>query len=253
MRGYAQAALLFAAMVAVGAHASALPQPNLQAHERFLIGDYEPSRPSVMVFKDPHCGFCIAAIPKLEQLKGYNVFLFWSPIFGQRSVERINKIFQCSSPVGETVLHHVGAREAPACGGPVDEALLAVNQAMVDAYRIRSVPAYYFQGVRFSAQHLLERQGSNPPINGVSVDWARYAPAKVRSRPDSGAIALLLRGQDAANAANLSDYYRPQYVVVEASDATGQGYRELRMLLGLEASGESLLISSTGEVRPLQP
>jgi len=237
---------------ALAAEDSAWSHPEAAAHGEFLLGEYDPAEPSVAVFKDPLCGYCIAAMPKLEQLSGYNVYLFWAPVFGQRSDLSIDEIFRCASPVDKAVRDSVAARQVPGCTQEIDSEALAVNRSMVDAYRINSVPAYYFQGVRVSLDELLARQLKHPPVSGVAVDWDRYRDARIRKRPESHSIALLLNVADEGRLLALDERFLPQFVFAESDPSTRKSYGELRLLLGQDGEQQgSFLVSRDGQIYEL--
>lgn len=226
-----------------------LPSPEQHAHKGFLVGEYDPSKPTVTVFKDPLCGYCIAAMPRLDRLAEYNVYLFWAPMFGQRSEFSIAEIFRCASPAERRVRHLIAERQQPGCSGQVDKAALAVNDRMVDAYGVKSVPAYYFQGSRVSLDELLFRQLEHPPVAGVAVDWDRYADARIRKRPESHSIALILNARDVDRIMLLDEEYRPQFVFAETDPGTKKSYAEVRLLLDLgDRKESSFLLSRDGRI-----
>lgn len=226
--------------------------PEAEAHSGFLLSEYDPSKPTVAVFKDPLCGYCIAAMPKLDQLSGYNVYLFWAPIFGQRSEFSISEIFRCANPVDKSVRDFVAARQSPDCAREIDNEALAVNQSMVDAYRINSVPAYYLQGARVSLDELLLRQLEHPPVSGVVINWDRYRNARIRKRPESHSIALLLNATDERQLLALDEQFLPQFVFVESDPSTRKSYDEMRLLLGLDSRRQSsFLVSRDGQIYEL--
>jgi hypothetical protein len=237
---------------AVAVEVAVRPVPEAEAHRGFLLGEYDPAEPTVTVFKDPLCGYCIAAMPKLEDLSGYNVYLFWAPIFGQRSTLSIDEIFRCDSPVDKSVRDTIAARKLPGCASEVDSEALAVNQNMVDAYRINSVPAYYFQGARVSLDELLQRQLEHPPVSGVAVNWDRYRTAKIRKRPESHSIALVLNTADEGRLLALDERFLPQFVFAESDPSTRRSYEELRLLLGQDGRQQgSFLVSRDGQIYEL--
>ena len=240
------------AYLSLGAGGSVLPLPEAAVHSGFLLSEYDPAKPSVAVFKDPLCGYCLAAMPQLNQLSAYNVYLFWAPIFGQRSELSINEIFRCANPVDKLVRDRVAARQTPGCAREIDNEALAVNQNMVDAYRINSVPAYYFQGKRVSLRELLLRQLEHPRVSGVAVNWDRYNDARVRTRPESHSIALLLHASDGERLLALDEQYLPQFVFTESDRSMQKSYKELRLLLGLDGRQQnSFLVSRDGQIHEL--
>lgn len=243
------AAIALLSSASAEAQAGARPTPDADTHQEFLLAEFDPAKPTVTVFKDPLCGYCIAAMPRLEELSEYNVYLFWAPIFGQRSDFSINEIFRCENKVDKSIREVVVARKSPGCAGDIDGDELAVNLAMVNAYRINSVPAYYFQGARVSLDELLMRQMEHPPIDGVAVDWDRYRDAKIRRRPESHSIALLLDDDKEELLQVLDEKLLPQFVFTKSDPSTQQSYEELRLLLGLDG-GEagSFIVTRDGRV-----
>jgi len=211
--------------------AEALPIPDPATYARFLVGGtWKPDRPSVLVFKDPRCPYCVAAIPRLGALAEYNVFLFWAPILGPESVARVDEIFRCSAPAAPDVLEAVAAKRAPACEGAHDDATAALNAAMVSAYDIQSVPAYALQGTFVSEAYLVASRRRYPPVQGVVVDWARYRPQEVRGRTEARTLALIVPSRFVSEVERLDREQRPQFVFAPGAQAD-----ELKLLLGLNA------------------
>ena len=84
--------------------------PDQQKYADFLLEPYKPGKPSVVVFKDPYCGYCIRALGNLERLDEYNVYMFWAGILGKRSKDKVNAIMQCNEPVSQPIFDNVMAR-----------------------------------------------------------------------------------------------------------------------------------------------
>jgi hypothetical protein len=158
----------------VAAEKTALPQPDPVGHQQFLLRPYQPAAPSVVVFKDPFCGYCIKAMANSAQLAAYNVYVFWYPIFGTSSEERVQQFFRCQNPTGPLVQKAMLARQAPACDGDLQQQLVQVNQQMVDAYLPDAVPAYYLSGQRTYAAELVALVQQKQPVAQVKIQWQRY-------------------------------------------------------------------------------
>lgn len=176
----------------VAAEQTALPQPDPVMHRQFLLRPYQPAAPSVVVFKDPFCGYCIKAMANATQLAAYNVYLFWYPIFGSSSEERVQKFFRCQNPTGPLVQKAMLARQAPACDGELQQQLVQLNQQMVEAYRPDAVPAYYLSGQRTYASELVALRQQQQPTAQVKVPWQRYQSNLVTSATAGDIMAIFL-------------------------------------------------------------
>jgi 23S rRNA pseudoU1915 N3-methylase RlmH len=176
----------------VAAEKTALPQPDPVGHRQFLLRPYQPAAPSVVVFKDPFCGYCIKAMANSAQLAAYNVYLFWYPIFGTSSEERVQQFFRCQNPTGPLVQKAMLARQAPACDGDLQQQLAQVNQQMVDAYLPDAVPAYYLSGQRTYAAELVALQQQKKPAAQVKVQWQRYRSNLVTPATSGDDVAVFL-------------------------------------------------------------
>lgn len=176
----------------VAAEKAALPQPDPVVHRQFLLRPYQPAAPSVVVFKDPFCGYCIKAMANSAQLSAYNVYLFWYPIFGTSSEERVRQFFRCQNPTGPLVQEAMLARQAPACDGDLQQQLVQVNQQMVDAYLPDAVPAYYFSGQRTYAAELVALVQQKQPVAQVKIQWQRYQNNLVTQASAGDDVAIFL-------------------------------------------------------------
>ena len=101
--------LSFTALSTPAGSSKIIPDP--EKYQDFLLEPYKPGAPTVVAFKDPYCGYCIRALQNLEKLSEYNVYLFWAGILGERSVARVDDIFDCAAPVSQTVFDSVVKRE----------------------------------------------------------------------------------------------------------------------------------------------
>lgn len=158
------------------APAEPLPVPGPEQYANFLMEPWKPDAPSLLVFKDPFCPYCISAFEKRERLSRYNVYVFWFPIFGERSDRRVEEIFRCNSPLSRQVIDAVIARAAPGCTGEEKRHLRELNDAMVLAYQPDAVPSYYMGGRRLSLAELDQMAQVVTRLSGtVVLDWRRYA------------------------------------------------------------------------------
>ena len=194
--------------------------PTEQVYHQFLLKDWRANKPSVLVFKDPFCPYCIRAIPKLQALNDYNVFVFWSPILGQRSINRVNEIFQCERPISANILQAVKYRYSPECAGELNKEMQQLNQHVVDNYKINAVPSYFFQGQRVSLAYLANQKLKHPRINGVAVNWKRYALMKVHQRQQTKSIALIVPEKYSENVQQLIKENKPEFLFLDSGLVT---------------------------------
>jgi hypothetical protein len=200
------------------AQAAPLPVPGHEEHGAFLYGDWKPNRPSAVVFLDPLCPYCKRAIPRLGMIERYNLFVFWAPIFGDRSETIVAPLFQCARPTSKILLDGIARdpRAAPAeCSRHDDAALRTRNDAMVAAYDVNAVPAFYLQGKQTNLTVLQQAPANRLParIQGVALPWQRYAPAQRLAPSDYGSAAILIAAETpAATAQAAVARYNPQYV-----------------------------------------
>ena len=89
--------------------------PDPVTHAAFLYGEYFSNRSNVAVFIDPLCPYCTRAVPKFGGIREHNVFVFWAPIFGERSERALAPIFECEKPSAPEILMSVVARDAFDC------------------------------------------------------------------------------------------------------------------------------------------
>lgn len=189
--------------------------PSETEYYPFLLSGWDASRPTVIVFKDPYCPYCIKAIPKLPELNGYNVFLFWAPILGASSLKRVDDIFHCKNPASDQVLRAVYTRKNPQCELPLNHRLLTLNQAVVDNYQINSVPRFYLQGQSVSFAMLKQLQKKRPPINGVKVNWQRFNLMQFATRQNSHVLSLLVPLSHQNDLELLVNKYKPEFLFLE--------------------------------------
>ena len=194
------------------AHSEPRSIPDAKNYQPFLYGDYQPERLNVLIFKDPFCPYCIKAIDKLDDLNSYNVFIFWAPILGQRSVARVDEIFKCSEFASSKVLGAVKQRQSPNCEGDMNTALLEQNLNMVENYQIYSVPEYFVQGKRTSFLALSRNSGKSPYINGVKIDWQRFALMQQQPRMNAKFLTMLVPEEKTLEIDFLLRQFKPEYV-----------------------------------------
>ncbi|NHN37644.1 hypothetical protein G8764_10095 [Pseudomaricurvus alcaniphilus] len=275
--------VFFTASLNAGA-ATAFVIPDKNQHSAFLYSDWAPGRANLLVFIDPHCPYCKRAIPKFDGITDYNVYVFWAPIFGERSESTIRPLFHCQRPTSDEILHRFAVRgdiegatakrsgQAAQCGDKYDHALRELNDRVVASYPIHGVPAFFVQGVQTSLASVYR-----PPlvpgkfVNGVALDWTRYEAARVAAFTRPTSVALVLPASFTPAQAGLIDQYRPSYIfsagnwrdictsiqVSGCGDQAGleqnqKSYLELMALLGLqEQQDASYLIAADGRVRIL--
>jgi len=143
-------------MFCCGSLCAASPKliPDPETHRSFLLNEYRPGAPSVILFKDPYCGYCINALAKRSRLDNYNVYLFWSPILGRRSVSKVESFFSCDSPVESAILESVVRRSTHDCDGEFHAEIKKLNDEMVAVYSPDSVPQTWFGGQRINISQL---------------------------------------------------------------------------------------------------
>lgn len=197
--------------------AKAFSQPTFQTHERFVYGDWQASRPSVVVFVDPHCSYCLRDLPRLKEIKDYNVFFFWSPILGDRSKQKVTEIFKCGDPISDQIFTLVEQRQDIECSGDIDTAFKALNDEMVEQYDVDAVPAFYLLGRRVSLSYLMQPRSQISVINGVRVDWSRYRALQAADFGLASSFALVLPINEQLIYGEIIEKYRPGLVLPLAS------------------------------------
>ena len=170
-----------------------LPIPSVDEYSNFLLEPWKSNAPVLIIFTDPFCPYCIKALKRRDDLKAYNTYLFWYPIFGERSDKRVADIFQCSSPVSTQVISAVIAGKNPGCDGIQNENLTLLNRKMYEAYSPLGVPAYYMGGVKVSVAELKAWHKSVAAItSSVALDWSRYNINRLDASTGSLSKAILL-------------------------------------------------------------
>lgn len=257
----------------MAADAKIIPDPA--RHQAFLHGEWRANRPNLLIFIDPRCPYCKKAIPKYPEIEAYNVYVFWSPVLGQPSRDLVRPFFRCARPTAPdrlaTLLAAGGAAATADCQGAYDGELRAVNDEIVANYQITYVPAYFRQGQETSLAAVYQPpQEISKFVNGVAVDWQRYATSRVDSTQPARNLALILSGEvDDATLALIQEL-RPEYLFAERdwgkicqtvslADCNDDGrhgqrrYAELAMLLGLENTAAAVrLISNRGTLSQLR-
>lgn len=157
-------------------------QPDIKVHRDFLLGDWNPQRPSVVMFADPFCPYCIKALKNPAAYGDVNLFLFWSPILGPASEQRVDTFFGCIHPVGKEVLQAVADRLPPFCSGGAQHSLRQLNQQMVAEYAPQSVPAHFMNGNSWAPgrvampNRIEDRIDALADSSPLHISWQRYAP-----------------------------------------------------------------------------
>lgn len=218
-RGQLHCLLLVFILLRSSLAAAAVPIPDAERDRAFLFGQWQPGRASVVLFIDPLCPYCKRVIPKLELISDYNLFVYWVPIFGQRSERAIAPFFHCQRPTSPALLGTVNASPAQAkalladCGPQANVALRQRNDAMAAAYPINGVPAFFLQGRRESLSGILTRQRTTAnKVNGVVLEWQRYGESQLL--PVSGARSLAViagAGGDPQAMSGLLREYQPAH------------------------------------------
>ncbi len=185
--------ILIGMLCIVKAFANPLPVPSPDVHSAFLLEPWKPNAPSVIVFKDPFCPYCVKALEKKDELKDFNVFMFWYPIFGDRSDQRVSQIFQCASPTGHLVIASVIAKTSPDCHGDINLHLMELNRKMYEAYSPSGVPSYYLGGAQTSVLALKELKRSMPSVQpSVNLELSRYDKNRLNIQSQNAGNILLL-------------------------------------------------------------
>lgn len=218
--------------------------PDVDTYGEFLIGEWDSQKPVLVTFKDPHCPYCVKALRKIERLDNYNVFLFWSPILGQRSINSVNGFFSCDSPSGEIVIEATKKGVMPACSGIKNTALQQLNSTMVANYNPRSVPQYWMGGRKLNvtqlklAQSLPERIDDVIAQKNIVIPWARYSdmaitPAKYGLRnialvmPNGKILSEVIK-----SSLFIDDHFR-WYVVDDSQSKTAIEFKLLTNLVDI--------------------
>ncbi|WP_017444948.1 thioredoxin fold domain-containing protein [Gayadomonas joobiniege] len=254
---------------------TALPIPSEQTEEAFLLNGWRADRPNLLVFKDPHCPYCVKAAKQLEQLAGYNIFVFWSPILGEKSKQSVAQYFRCERPVSNRILRAMVTRQQPACDSAIKQDLLAINNHFVEQYQINSVPSFYLQGQGVSLSQLLKYQHSKTPVMGIQPDWSKFNALKYLPGWQAKNQMLIVSDADSGALPAWLAQYQPEFVIVNSSQlAKTEGFfncnsahckknkiaeyeqqKALFYLLfdGLLTQNLSVVINSQGKINELRP
>jgi hypothetical protein len=273
-----------AAVAVVGSLAEgAMNIPDPVRDKAFLYNEWQPNRPTVVAFVDPLCPYCKKVIPKFDQVTEYNLFIYWAPVFGQRSEEAIRPFFLCEQPTGRAVLNNlVVTSESPSVGTSVackagmvqtdiSDLRRATNDEMVASYPINGVPAFFLQGVQVALSQI-QTKDAEPAryINGVAIDWRRYRESMVDQNSPSNSLAIIFPEHQTLDLGlQLIEQYRPEYLFshhdwqaickaqpaivcasgVDIQRARSRQYNEIAALLGLDVrSGETFLLTREGRL-----
>jgi hypothetical protein len=165
--------------------------PDKDKHSKFLLAPFKPGAPSVVVFKDPYCGYCIRALKKRDRMSEYNVYMFWAGILGDRSAKKVGEILNCAAPISGEVFDSVIKRESRVnCKAGLAEQTAQtrmLNDEMVANYQPNSVPAYYFGGRKVYVSQL-DRFKSKLKMNITPIQllWERYEALRVARKNHQG-------------------------------------------------------------------
>lgn len=165
--------------------------PDHEQYADFLLEPYKPGKPSIVAFKDPHCGYCIKALGRLERLSEYNVYMFWAGILGKRSVAKVEQIMSCDQPVSQSVFDSVVRRASIIACQPGDDErvtkLNALNDTVVESYQPNSVPSYFFGGRKVYVSQLEKfKRSMQMNVTPIQLDWQRYADLRVGNGAHQG-------------------------------------------------------------------
>lgn len=212
--------LIFAQLfyVSYSAASEAKLIPNEAEYSAFLLNGWRAERPNVLVFKDPFCPYCIKAIPKLKQLTGYNVYVFWAPILANRSQNRVDEIFNCERFASQIVLSAVQQRQSPECIKPqpaLKQFQRQLNDKIVSNYKINAVPGFYIQGKNVSLNTLLSMQNKRPMINGVNIRWEKFKLMKQANFYDAKNLVMFIPSAKAQAISQLINQYQPEYLFLD--------------------------------------
>lgn len=174
---------------------SPLPVPTIESHKEFLVGAWKPNAPSVVMFTDPFCPYCLKALEKKHELDGVNLFMFWYPIFGEKSDTRVAEFFRCELPVGSKVLEAVLQRRSPDCVKQPESGLQLINKQMYEAYAPPGVPAFYLGGQKVSFAEVKSIQSAGNLGLGVSLDWERYSSNRLLTSSSAHHRAAIYIGE----------------------------------------------------------
>lgn len=247
------------------AKADTLIVPNNDQYQDFLLEPYKPGKPSIVAFKDPHCGYCIKALGRLDKLSEYNVYMFWAGILGERSERTVAKIMQCAEPISQSVFDSVMARSSDINCDIGDKQSLAqlnaLNDGMVANYQPNSVPSYFFGGRRVHIGQLDKfKRDLQMNITPIQLQWERYTDLRVDDVEHTGlANAIIFLSPDSLKkpyilqALNKERKYN--WFVVDTGCKSGvtcskkqKLAEELKLLMDLsdaDVNGTSLVINGT--------
>lgn len=193
-----------------------------ETHKAFLLNNWLPYRPSVAIFVDPLCPYCKKAMPTYRSIQSYNVFAFWSPIFGQRSESVIGPLFQCQNPTSIPIMEAlaVSAFSAPmgACDNSLEEArqLRELNDQIVSQFNINAVPSYYIAGEKVVSDKIFQVDKNYlTNVQGILIDWRRYEENRVTSLEKATFKAVLIIGKVSRKTIRQVTELMPEYVFAQ--------------------------------------
>ncbi len=223
--------LLSSTLMATEQNSRFIPKSN----ESFLLGEYKPQAPALIMLSDPFCSYCIRAFKKRAQLENYNLYVYWAPILSEDSVRRVTAFFRCETPIDQQVLNALLDYDVPLCIGEVKRALKEENDVVVAHLDPKTVPQYWLNGrqVRWAQLNLVKSVATARALANeqeISVDWTRYRLFAVnKSEAYRQTIAIVLPEGRSAGARLLKSLYKSTrynwYLISSAKDA-----RELAQL-----------------------
>ncbi|MFT4924821.1 MAG: thiol-disulfide isomerase/thioredoxin [Phenylobacterium sp.] len=248
--------------------------PSQIKHQDFLLDPYKPGAPSVVVFKDPYCGYCIKALQRLDRLSEYNVYMFWAGILGDRSVKKVEQIMNCAAPISNQVFNSVIQRSELNCEQGMTFAtqhLKALNDEMVGNYQPNSVPSYHFGGRKVYVSQLDKFKNKlRMNITPIQLQWQRYSSLRVANTDHQGlANAIVFLPKESVKREYLIDALKKDnnyswYLVEDSCVATGKGNsgadctkqqklaQELRLLLDVTDASASATVVNGTVINPLR-
>lgn len=249
---YAIAILVFLFSTYAYSKPSSIPDKDI--HQKFLVSKWQDDAPVLIVFKDPFCPYCVKAFKSLDELKKYNVFIFWSPILGDRSVARVERFFECQNPVGNVVIDAVIGRVQPACDGEMNLSLRKKNYDMVGHYEPKIVPSYYLGGKRVGLSQLKRtHKKTENKLATVVLNWDRYKRLKLQQRQSNAGQLMIVFPNTYSSLEKLLDGVDGSFDEFQKYIVVGSQYENVCPFLEFSCSNEeeSSYLSLSEEVKLL--
>ncbi len=246
--------LLCALLVLRTVNAESYIIPTADKYSDFLVEPYKPNAPSVVVFKDPNCGYCIRALKRLDKYKHYNMYMFWSPILGDSSKKKVAQILQCEAPVSGEVFIGVINRAKNYCKTKSVNAkhIEKLNMGIVNNYKPQSVPSYYFGGQKVHLSSLNRFKAmTNFTNQAINLDWSRYKKIKLNQLGHQGLANVIVfipqGGNKGALQEQLQGDYRYNWYIVDGGCKSNDcvDYKlseELRLLFNIKPVDKLVLV-----------